>query len=66
MANIMDYLNWRNDVTMQVDPFNEVDNLILSEIAYSNLDGIVPSPESRKKISIQEASRLFFERHDLS
>lgn len=66
MANIMDYLNWRNDVTMQVDPFNEVDNLILSEIAYSNLDGIVPSPESRRKISIQEASRLFFKRHDPS
>ncbi|MDD6351235.1 MAG: DUF2974 domain-containing protein [Lachnospiraceae bacterium] len=66
MANIMDYLEWRDDVTMRTDPFNEVDNLVLSEISYTNLDGIVPSPESGKKITIQEAARLFFERHDPS
>ena len=34
MANMFDYLEWRADVPFSADPFNEVDNLILSELAY--------------------------------
>jgi hypothetical protein len=30
MASIFDYLQWRCDVPFSVDPFNEVDNLVLS------------------------------------
>ena len=40
MANILDYLDWRGDVPFSVDPFNDVDNLILSEIAYTDFEGI--------------------------
>ena len=40
MANIEDYLKWRGDLSFKVNPFNEVDNLILSELAYLNLEGI--------------------------
>ena len=29
MANISDYLDWRGDITLEKDPFNEVDNLVL-------------------------------------
>ena len=32
MANILDYLIWRGDLTLAERPFNEVDNLILSEL----------------------------------
>lgn len=42
MANISDYLDWRGDIPFTADPFNEVDNLILSELAYTNFEGIVP------------------------
>ena len=32
MANIIDYLNWRGDLSFEVSPFNEVDNYILAKI----------------------------------
>lgn len=64
MANILDYLDWRGDLTFDISEFNEVDNLLLSQLVYVDLEGIVPGPESGKKINIVEASQLFFERHD--
>ena len=41
MANIFDYLEWRGDVPFSTDPFNEVDNLVLSELAYADFEGVV-------------------------
>ena len=42
MANILDYLSWRGDLTLAQSPFNEVDNLILAELSFVNFTGIVP------------------------
>ena len=64
MANILDYLDWRGDLTFDQSPFNEVDNLLLSQLVYVDLEGIVPKPESREKISVAEASCIFFATHD--
>ncbi len=64
MANILDYLDWRGDLTFDRSPFNEVDNLLLSQLVYVDLAGIVPSPESGEKIRIAEAARIFFATHD--
>ena len=44
MANLLDYLDWRGDLTLDRDPFNEVDNLILAELAFGDFRGIVPPP----------------------
>ena len=44
MANILDYLDWRGDLTLAQDPFNEVDNLILAELSFVDFGGIVPGP----------------------
>lgn len=41
--NILDYLDWRGDLLFEERPFNEVDNLILSELVYLNMDGLVPA-----------------------
>ena len=41
MANILDYLDWRGDLTFEQSPFNEVDNLLLSQLVYVDLEGIV-------------------------
>ena len=41
--NIFDYLTWRGDVPFSADPFNEVDGLVLSELAYTNFGAIVPA-----------------------
>ena len=62
MATIMDYLDWRGDLTFDRDPFNEVDNLILSEMVYTDFDGIVPSSMD-ESISVREASEAFFQMH---
>ena len=32
MANIMDYMDWRSDLSFEADEFNEVDNLILAQL----------------------------------
>ncbi|MBQ8912564.1 MAG: DUF2974 domain-containing protein [Lachnospiraceae bacterium] len=42
MANFMDYLDWRGDLSFEAAPINQVDNLILSELSYLKLDDIVP------------------------
>ena len=44
MANLLDYLDWRGDLTLRQSPFNEVDNLILAELSFVDFGGIVPPP----------------------
>ena len=64
MANIEDYLNWRGDLPLSLDPFGEVDNLILSQLAYVDFDGVV-SPDIKDCLPVKEAARLYFERHTM-
>lgn len=61
MANIHDYLIWRGDVPLSVSPFNEVDGLVLSELAYADFHGVVP--EGGERVTIEEARRLFWDKH---
>ncbi len=42
MADMFDYLDWYGDFGYDVVPFNEVDNLILSQLSYVDLTNIVP------------------------
>ena len=62
MGNIEDYLKWRGDITFDMDPFNEVDNLILSELSYTDFGGIVPESKS-EVISLKNACEKFFSLH---
>ena len=41
MANILDYLTWRGDLLFSQVGFDDVDGLILSELAYINFDSLV-------------------------
>lgn len=63
MANMMDYLLWRGDLTFREATFNEVDNLIFSELVYVDFGGIVPTIGTEETISLKEASDIFFEHH---
>ena len=40
MDNVFDYLDWRGDIPLSFDPFNEVDNLIFSQLAYVDFEGL--------------------------
>jgi len=42
MANIVDYVYWRGDLSFSASPFNELDNLVLSMTSYLDFSGIVP------------------------
>lgn len=64
MANIMDYLNWRGDLTFEESPLNEIDSLILANLSYVPLDGIVPSPWEPESISLKEASDAFWQERE--
>ena len=63
MANLMDYLDWRGDLTLEISPFNEVDALILAELSFVDFDGIVPPPELGRGLPLDEAAEAFFARH---
>ena len=40
--NILDYIDWRGDITFAEKGLNEVDNLIFSTLVYLRMDGLVP------------------------
>jgi hypothetical protein len=61
MANLLDYLDWRGDLTFDRAPFCEVDNLILSELSYLDLEGIVPGP-GQGTVRLEDAAEAFFRR----
>lgn len=64
MANILDYVDWRGDVPLQVSPFNEVDNLLMAELSFLDLGGIVPPPELGDGIAMKEAAKEYFRRNE--
>ena len=60
MANLLDYLEWRGDLTLSQSPFNEVDNLILAELAFVNFNGIVPAPGVGVGMPLRQAAEIYF------
>lgn len=60
MGTMLDYLDWRGDLTFIQAPFNEVDNLILSQLVYVNFDYVVPPEWMDEAISIREAAERYF------
>ena len=61
MANLFDYLTWRSDVPFSAAPFNHVDNLLLSELIYTDFGGVVPNDGTA--VSLAEARERFFTLH---
>ncbi len=57
MANIFDYMNWRDLPLKQVE-FNEIDNLILARLSYFPFDGYLNQGE---KITVKEAYQRYQE-----
>lgn len=63
MANILDYLDWRGDLTLSERAFNEVDNLILAEICYLDLSGFAPAGFETQQVTLREAWDAYFAAH---
>lgn len=56
MANIFDYIEWRGDLSLKEDKFNEIDNLILSRFSYFPFDDLIEDDEI---VTIKELANRF-------
>ena len=59
MANMMDYIQWRGDLTFSERPFNEVDGLIFAELSYVDYSNIVPNTVV-EGITLKRAAEEYF------
>ena len=57
MGNILDYIDWRGDLTFDKEPFGEVDALVFSTISYVEFDKIV-SDEIQEQIVLKDAFEM--------
>ena len=54
MGTIIDYLKEYGGYSLREKPFNEVDNLVLSQFSYLKFDGMVPgTKEGKKAVSLR-------------
>ena len=60
---LLDYLKWRNDVSLSVASFNDIDNVILSYISYMNFSELFP--ENNNTSGIEEIMEVFCEKYSL-
>lgn len=58
MGNILDFIDWRGDLTFKQDSFHEVDGVILSAVSYVELDRIV-SENPAEQILLWDAFEEF-------
>ncbi|MBR3839913.1 MAG: DUF2974 domain-containing protein [Erysipelotrichales bacterium] len=63
IGNILDYLDWRGDLSLNESPFNEIDSLVLSMLSYVSIDELVPNIDSNDYISVYTLGRKFFEKN---
>ena len=61
---LFDYLKWRNDVSLRAAPFNEIDNVLLSYLAYADFGELLHEP--KRHVSIETCFKRFCEKHDLA
>lgn len=60
MSGILDYIDWRGDVSFEVSPFNEVDAIILCQLEYNKLNSLVPESFTPKGPTLCEIANSFF------
>jgi len=76
MADLLEYIKWRGDLTFSQVGINEVDGLILSNMSYVDFSGIVPEHKWGEKrpffflqwaqentVTVKEASELYWSKH---
>jgi len=62
MANIIDYLHWRGDLSFTQSGVNEVDNILFVFLSFLDFHEIVPSDPADGDILLRDAVHMCFER----
>lgn len=63
MANLLDYIDWRGDLTFRQSAFNEADNLALSMAAFVELSGVVPSEPWGMPVKLSVCAEKYREKY---
>ncbi|NLC72938.1 MAG: DUF2974 domain-containing protein [Ruminococcaceae bacterium] len=58
--SIMEYLEWRGDLNLDIVPFNEVDGVILARLSYFPFEALFGN-EQKESITISNAAKAFLE-----
>lgn len=61
---LVDYIEWRNDVSFRAAPFNEIDNVVLSYLVYADFGELLHEP--KRHVSIETCLKRFCEKHDMA
>lgn len=64
MGTILDYLDWRGDLTFAQSEFNEIDALILCQIMYLKFDGILRNDNFSDSMTLSKLAKKFEESAD--
>ncbi len=59
--NIIDYIKWRGDLTMDIVPFNHLDALLFSQLSMLRLDEVLIKEGEQISLSIKKTVKLFKE-----
>ena len=59
MAGLSEYLVWRGDITFDEVSLNVVDALLLSQLSYLNLQGIIGKTERKKSVLWHRRRNVF-------
>ncbi len=62
MANLIDYIDWRGDLTFEQSRFNEVDNVLFVFFSFLDMRGIVSDTPGVDGITLRDATEKYFER----
>lgn len=60
MANIVDYLEWRSDITFDQVEFNVIDSLILCLNEYNSFNDLVDSQLCKKGVSLNQIYKDYY------
>lgn len=58
-TNVLTYLQWRGDLSMNQSPFCHIDSLIFCCLSYLNWDGIAEGRTAQEAVSLRDAADLW-------
>lgn len=61
MANLIDYLTWRGDLSIERVPFCDIDGLILSQMSYTRMHGVVTESFLGQHVTVEEMAEVTLE-----
>ena len=66
MANMIDYIRWRGDLSFTASPMNEVDSVLFVFLSFLDFSGIVPEYAEDGSVTLRDAVRICFAKDSLT